>query len=193
MKRKTGLLFGSFNPVHVGHCIIAQSIAQSGLVDEVWFVLTPQNPLKNKKNLLGDTHRLALLRLIEEDSPHLKACDIELKLSPPYYTINTLVHLEEKYPNKSFYLIIGSDNLATLHKWKNYEALLANYKLIAYPRPGYDGGEFTHHPNVIWAKDLPLMQISSTYIREQIKKGKDVKYLLPDKVYNYVDEMNFYK
>jgi nicotinate-nucleotide adenylyltransferase len=192
-KKKVGLFFGSFNPVHIGHCIIADHVAQSGLVDEVWLVLTPQNPLKPKKSLLADHHRLSLLRLAIDDNSRLKVCDIEFNLPAPHYTIHTLVHLEEKYPNCLFSLIVGTDNLASFHLWKNYEVILENYQLIVFQRPGFSGGDLMNHKHVSLLPDTPLMQISSTFIRNQIKAKKDVLYLLPQPVYNYLKEMHFYE
>jgi len=192
-KKKVGLFFGSFNPIHIGHCIIADYVAQSGLVDEVWLVLTPQNPLKPKKSLLADHHRLAMLRLAIEDNVRLKACDIEFLLPAPHYTIHTLVHLDEKYPNYAFSLIVGTDNLASFHLWKNHETILEHYELIVFERPLFTGGELIKHDHVKLLANTPLMQISSTFIRDQIKAKKDVMYLLPSKVYNYLKEMHFYE
>jgi len=190
--KKTGLFFGSFNPIHIGHLVIANQMLAESDIDEIWFVISPHNPLKEKHSLLKDHHRLALLRIAIEDDPRFKACDIEFKLPQPSYTIHTLVNLEEQYPQRDFCLIIGSDNLNSFNKWFNYEEILNNYQLYVYPRPGIDGGEFAQHPSVKWVKS-PLMEISSSYIRHAIQNGNSVKYLLPDKVLNYIMEMHFYE
>ncbi|MCX6232910.1 MAG: nicotinate (nicotinamide) nucleotide adenylyltransferase [Bacteroidetes bacterium] len=190
--KKTGLFFGSFNPIHIGHLVIANQMLANSDIDEVWFVISPHNPLKEKQSLLKDYHRLALVKTAIEDDPRLKACDIEFKLPQPSYTIHTLVNLEELYPDRSFVLIIGSDNLNNFKKWYNYEEILRNYQLYVYPRPNYNGGEFAHHPAVKWVAS-PLMEISSSYIRNAIQQGLSVKYLLPEKVLDYILEMHFYE
>ncbi len=189
---KIGLYFGSFNPIHVGHLVIANHMVQFTDLDKVWLVVSPHNPHKEKSSLLADNHRLALVRRAVEDNPKLKASDIEFKLPQPSFTINTLIHLGEKYPANEFALIMGADNLATLHKWKNYKEILSNYKIYVYPRPGASGGELAQHENIILV-NAPLMEISSTHIRTAIKEKKDVRYLLTEPVYEYVKEMNFYK
>ncbi|MBL0049575.1 MAG: nicotinate-nucleotide adenylyltransferase [Bacteroidetes bacterium] len=189
---KIGLYFGSFNPIHVGHLVIANHMVQFTDLDKVWLVVSPHNPHKEKSSLLADNHRLALVRRAVEDNSKLKASDIEFKLPQPSYTINTLIHLGEKYPANEFALIMGADNLTTLHKWKNYKEILSNYKIYVYPRPGMNGGELAQHENIIHV-NAPLMEISSTHIRTAIKEKKDVRYLLTEPVYEYVKEMNFYK
>lgn len=190
--KKTGLFFGSFNPIHIGHLIIANQMLAESDIEEIWFVISPHNPLKEKQSLLKDHHRLALLRIAIEDDPRFKACDIEFKLPQPSYTILTLLNLEEQYPQRKFCMIIGSDNLNSFNKWFNYEEILNNYQLYVYPRPGFDGGQFARHPSVKWVKS-PLMEISSSYIRHSIQHGNSVKYLLPEKVLNYILEMHFYE
>jgi nicotinate-nucleotide adenylyltransferase len=190
--KKTGLFFGSFNPIHIGHLIIANQMLAESDIEEIWFVISPHNPLKEKQSLLKDHHRLALLRIAIEDDSRFRACDVEFKLPQPSYTIHTLLTLEEQYPLRKFCLIIGSDNLNSFNKWFNYEEILNNYPLYVYPRPGFDGGEFARHPSVKWVKS-PLMEISSSYIRHSIKHGNSVKYLLPEKVLNYILEMHFYE
>lgn len=190
--KNTGLYFGSFNPVHVGHLIIANHMKEYGGLNEVWFIISPQNPLKKKGGLLDDHHRLAMVQIAVEDNPSFKASSVEFSLPRPSYTIHTLSVLTEKYPDRVFSLIMGSDNLQTLGKWKNYEAILDSYRIMVYPRPGSDGGEFREHPAVQWI-DAPLMQISSTFIRESVRKGKSVRYLLPEPVHEYLTEMHFYK
>ena len=192
MQKKTGLYFGSFNPIHIGHLIIANQMLANSDLDEIWFVISPQNPLKEKASLLEDHHRLALVKIAIDDNPLFKACDIEFKLPQPSFTIHTLVNLEEIYPQRQFCLIIGSDNLSSFHKWFNYEEILNRYQLLVYPRPDFDGSEFTNHPSVKWVAS-PLMEISSSYIRNAIKQGKSMKYLLPEKVLTYITEMHFYE
>lgn len=185
-------MFGSFNPVHNGHLIIAEYLAENTDLKQVWLVVSPQNPLKKKDTLLANIHRLAMVKIAVEESPKLKASDIEFKMPVPSYTINTIVHLQEKYPKNHFVLIMGADNLQTFTKWRNYEQLLELCELYVYPRPGYDGGSLKNHPKVKWV-DAPLMELSATYIREAIKQGKSVRHMLPYAVYKYLSEMNFYK
>ncbi len=192
MQKKTGLYFGSFNPIHIGHLVIANQMLANSDMDEIWFVISPHNPLKEKTSLLGDHHRLALVKIAIDDNPHFRACDIEFKLPQPSFTIHTLLNLEEAYPQRQFCLIIGSDNLSNFNKWFNYEEILNRYRLYVYPRPGFDGGEFAKHPSVKWVAS-PLMEISSSYIRNAIQNGKSMKYLLPDKVLTYIAEMHFYE
>lgn len=205
---KIGLYFGTFNPIHVGHLIIANHMAEHADLDQVWMVVTPHNPLKKKSTLLDDYHRLQMVHLATEDFPKIKPSDIEFKLSQPNYTVNTLVHLQEKYPNYEFSLIMGEDNLNSLHKWKNYQAILANYEIYVYPRLEAKGrtGEaiLTETENLefktsrdsgtkIHMIDAPVVEISSTFIRENIKNGKNVQPLLPNKVWKYIDHNNFYR
>ncbi len=190
--KKVGLFFGSFNPIHAGHMIIAGYMLNFTDLDDVWMVISPQNPLKEKKSLLADHHRYAMVQIAVEDHPRLRACNIEFKLSRPSYTIDTLVRLEEKYPDHQFVLIAGTDIFPTFHKWKNYETLLEHYKFYIYQRPGYDAGTYTEHPHVI-IFDAPLMEISSSFIRQAILEGRDVRYFVPDKVYDYIREMHFYE
>ena len=167
-------------------------MAQYTDLEKVWLVVSPHNPLKEKSSLLSDHHRMALVRLAIEENNKLKASDIEFKLPQPSYTIHTLVHLQEKYPQHQFALILGSDNLKTFHKWKNYEEILKNHELYIYPRPGFEAEKTLQHPH-IKIVNAPLMELSSTFIRSAIADKKDVRYMLPDKVYEYVKEMNFYK
>ncbi len=190
-----GLYFGSFNPIHVGHLIIAQYMLQRDDIDQIWFVVSPQNPFKDKATLLKDHHRLALVRIAIEDEIKFKAEDIEFGMPQPSYTIDTLTYLKEKYPDKKFSLLMGEDNLKGFNKWKNYEKILENHKIYVYPR--IDGESTEHdvkaHPSIIFCEDVPLMKISASYIREQIHMGKSVNFLLTEKVAKYVDEMNFYR
>ena len=188
-----GLLFGSFNPVHVGHMVLANYFAEFSDMVQVWMVLSPQNPLKKQGSLLADHHRYRLLELaIGDYYENIKASKIEFGLPVPSYTINTLTYLKEQYPNDKFSLIMGSDNLESFKKWKNFEQILKNHLLYVYPRPEHDGGELKNHQNVKWT-EAPLMQISSTFIRKAIKNKKNVRFYLPTPVFEYVDEMNFYK
>jgi len=190
--KKTGLVFGSFNPIHTGHLILANYMAQFTDLDEVWLVVSPQNPLKPKASLLADYHRLALARLAVEDHPHLKVTDIEFKMPKPSYTIDTLTWLSEKHPSNTFILIGGTDNFKHFHKWKNYEQILNQYQLYVYPRPGYDLGDYESHPH-IKLYNAPMMEISSSFIRSGIKAKKDMSYWMPDQVYRYILEMHFYE
>lgn len=198
---KVGLYFGSFNPVHVGHLIIANHFAQNTDLDEVWFVVSPQNPLKNKASLLADYHRLELTRIATESNESFRVSDIEFKLDYPSYTCNTLAVLSEKYPGKQFSLIMGEDNLRSFHKWKNYENIIHNHQVLVYPRvltPGEEEKQKTKqmvfsHSNVKFEENAPMMKISASYIRNLIKEGKSTEYLLTPEVEKYVDEMNFYR
>ena len=200
--KKIGLFFGSYNPIHVGHLILGNYMADTTELDEVWFVVSPHNPHKKKANLLDDHHRLAMVRIAVEDNPKLKASDIEFSLPKPSYTVFTLQNLKEKYPDKTFTLIMGEDNLRTFHKWKNYEKILENHELYVYPRvmtvqelekDEPSKNDFQNLKQVHMLKDVPLMKISSSFVRSAIKKGYNVEYLLTKKVFEYLDEMNFYK
>ena len=191
---KVGLYFGTFNPIHVGHLIIANHLVEFSDLDEVWFVVTPQSPHKKKQSLLDNHHRYELVYIAVENYPKLRPSDIEFKLSQPNYTVHTLAHIAEKYPEKEFCLIMGEDNLKTFHKWKNYEAIIEHHDIYVYPRIG--GGkvknQFRDHPKV-HRVDAPVIQISATHIRNSIKEGKNVQSLMPEGVWKYVDEMNFYR
>ena len=190
--RKIGLFFGSFNPIHVGHLIIANTMLQNSDLREVWFVVSPQNPLKERKTLLADQQRLEMVRLALHDNYRLRACDAEFHLPKPSYTVLTLAHLGEQYRDKEFCLIMGSDNLATFDHWRNWEYILDHYQLYVYPRPGSTNCRLASHPHVTLV-DVPMMDISSTYIREQIRQGHDVRYLLTEPVWQYLTEMHFYE
>lgn len=187
-----GLFFGSFNPIHVGHMVLANYMLEFEGLKELWFVVSPHNPLKEKSGLLNYRQRLHMVNLAIGDQPAMKASDIEAGLPQPSYTINTLAHLEEKYPKKKFALIMGSDNLQTFHKWKNHEEILRKYKLLIYPRPGYEGGQFATHPSVKMTA-APVMEISSSFIRNAIKQGNHPRYFVPDAVWKYMEEMHFYE
>lgn len=190
--KRTALFFGSFNPIHVGHLIIANTMLQQEGIDEVWLVVSPQNPLKERTTLLADHHRLQMAQQAVEDNYRLRVCDIEMHLPVPSYTVVTLAALAEKHPGREFCLVMGSDNLATLHRWRNHEYLLENYRLMVYPRPGSEQCKLRNHPSVTMV-DVPMMDISSSYIRQQIAAGKDVRYLLTEPVYRYLTEMHFYE
>lgn len=189
---KTGLFFGSFNPVHSGHLMIASYIAEFTDLDQVWFVVSPHNPLKEKSTLLADNHRLYMVNLAIEDDPRFKSSNIEFKLPQPSYTIDTLTYLSEKFPGKEFILIAGSDNLPTFHKWKNHEELLRQYKIYLYPRPNIAASSFDDHPSFIKV-EAPLITVSSSFIRKGIREGRNMRYFLPEKVWRYVEEMHFYR
>lgn len=188
---KIGLFFGSFNPIHTGHMVLANYMLEFTDLERIWFVVSPHNPFKKKSTLLADIHRLALVRAAIGDNTKYKASNIEFSLPQPSYTVNTLAYLEEKYPNDEFALIMGSDNLESLNKWKNFEIILDRYKIYVYPRPGFAGGELAKHKNVIMT-DAPLMNISSTMIREAIKAKKNMQYFLPEGAWKYLEEMHFY-
>ena len=188
---KIGLFFGSFNPVHNGHLIIANYISETTDLDKVWLVVSPQNPLKQKETLLRDYDRLHLINLAIEDNTNLKASNIEFKLPQPSYTIDTLTYLHEKYPDHQFSLIMGSDNLVSLHKWKNYEQLLNKYEFIVYKRRGYDANPFPDKSNIHFL-DFPFLDISATFIRDNIKNGISMQYFLPEPVWKYISESNLY-
>jgi len=191
---KVGLFFGTFNPIHIGHMIIANYMVEFSDLEEVWFVITPQSPFKKKASMLSNYHRLAIANIAVENYPKLKTSDIEFNLSQPNYTINTLAYIEEKFPNNQFCLIMGEDNLKGFHKWKNYETILQNYELYVYPRisEGKTDHQFVGHPK-IQKVNAPIVQISSTFIRKSIQNKKDISTMLPSNVWKYIDEMNFYK
>lgn len=190
--KKTGLFFGSFNPVHVGHLIIANAMLNHSDLDEVWFVVSPQNPLKERQSLLDDRQRLEMVRLAIDDNSRLRASDVEFHLPIPSYTSLTLAHLSERYPDKEFCLIMGSDNLATFTRWRNWESILSNYRLYVYPRPGSSDCPLASHEHVTLV-EVPMIDISSTHIRDEIRQGHDVRYLLTDPVFRYLTEMHFYE
>jgi len=191
---KIGLYFGSFNPVHVGHLVIANHMAEHSDLDQVWFVVTPHNPFKKKITLLDNYQRLELVYRATKDYDKLEPSSVEFNLPQPNYTINTLVHIQEKHPNHTFSLIMGEDNLKSFHKWKNYDVILENHELYVYPRISKHkvDTQFTGHPK-IHVINAPVMELSSTFIRNCIKTDKNVKPMLPEHVWDYIDEMGFYK
>lgn len=189
---KTGLYFGSFNPIHIGHLAIASFMIEFTDLKQLWFVVSPHNPLKEKRSLLKDYHRLEMVRLAVEEDDRFRASDIEFKLPTPSYTIDTLAYLEEKNPGREFQLIMGSDGLRTFHKWKHAELIVKKYHRLIYPRPGQIMDASSELPNATLVK-APLMEISSSFIRNAIKEGKDVRHLVPAKAYQYMLEMHFYE
>ncbi len=191
---KIGLYFGTFNPIHVGHLIIANHLVENSDLDQIWFVVTPLSPFKKKSNLLANHHRLEMVYMATENYDKLKPSDIEFSLPEPNYTVYTLANLEEKYPNYDFSLLMGEDNLKSFHKWKNYEAILENYNLYVYPRisEGIIEHQFKNHPKIHKA-NAPIIEISSTMIRKSIQEQKNITPLLDAKVLKFIDEMNFYK
>jgi len=190
---KIGLFFGTFNPIHVGHLVIANHIAEYSDLDQVWFVVTPQSPFKVKTSILDNRQRFEMVYRATKDYQNLRPCDIEFHLPQPNYTIDTLTYLQEKYPEHNFALIMGEDNLQNFHKWKNYELILEHYDIYVYPRLSIQPGQtnFDKHKH-IKKVDAPIMELSSTFIRKSRKEGKNVKAMLPEPVWEYLDEMNFY-
>ena len=191
---KIGLYFGTFNPIHVGHLIIANHLVENSDLDEIWMVVTPHNPFKKKNSLLENHHRLELVYRATENYPKIKPSNIEFNLPQPNYTVYTLAHISDKYPNEEFSLIMGEDNLKSFHKWKNYEAILEHHEIYVYPRvsEGEVETRFDNHPK-IKKVSAPIVQISSTMIRNGIKEQKNIRPMLSDAVWQYIDEMNFYK
>ena len=190
-----GLYFGTFNPIHIGHLAIANHLVEFSDLDAVWMVITPHSPFKKKASLLSDNHRYQLVQIATEDYPKLQPSTIEFKLPQPNYTVHTLAYISEKYPEHTFHLIMGEDNLKSFHKWKNYEVILERHQIYVYPRV-VEGEriitQFDKHPK-IHKIDAPIMEISSTFIRKAIADKKNISALLPCKVWQYIDEMNFYK
>ena len=201
--KQIGLFFGSFNPVHQGHLILANYLAEETALEEVWFVITPQSPFKQKQRLLDNHHRLALVEEAIEGYPKLKVSTVEFGLPAPQYTALTIAHLMEKHPEASFSLIVGQDHLKTFHKWYNYQALLEGHQIYVYPRMPEEAlaaskplkqpkPEILNHSNLILVP-APVVEISSSYIRKALKAGKNIRPLLPPAVWKYMDEMNFYR
>ncbi|MCQ4036260.1 nicotinate (nicotinamide) nucleotide adenylyltransferase [Kaistella montana] len=193
--KKVGLFFGSFNPIHIGHLILANYILENSDMEELWFVVSPQNPFKDKKTLLNDHNRLDMVQLAVKNYPKMRASNVEFSLPKPSYTIDTLTYLHEKYPNYSFALIMGEDNLKSLSKWKNSDKLIENHQIIVYPRL-FEGEKQVHeylkHENISMI-NAPIIELSATEIRNMIQKGKNVRPMLPPEVFNYIDGSNFYK
>lgn len=191
-KTKIGLFFGSFNPIHNGHLMLANYMVEYTDLDYIWFVVSPQNPFKDKKSLLKDHHRRDMLEMAVKNDERFEVCDIEFYMPKPSYTIDTLVRLSERYPNTDFYLICGMDNLVNFKKWKNYQVILDNYQILVYPRKNYDGGDLMNHKSV-HVIEAPEIEISSTFIRKAVSENKDVRYFMPRESYKYMIDMNFYK
>ena len=189
---KVGLYFGTYNPIHIGHLVIANYMVEYSEINQVWFVVSPQSPHKIKNNLLDDYQRLELVNRAIDGDDRMRASSIEFKMPRPSYTIDTLTYLKEEYPAYEFYLIMGSDNLVSLHKWKNAQVILEDYQILVYPRPGFEGSKLLEYKN-IQIVEAPLMEISSSAIREAIADGKDVRHFIPLKAFRYMDEMNFYR
>ena len=189
--QKIGLFFGSFNPIHVGHLIIGNIMAEYSDLKKVWFVVSPQNPFKPAKSLLHEFDRFDMVRAAIHDNYNLEASDIEFNLPKPNYTIHTLVHLQERYPDKEFRVIMGEDNLESFRKWKNHEIILNNYGLYVYPRPGVQLSELKKHPNVKFI-EAPLLDISATYIRDCVRNKKSIRYLVPAAVEEIIHAKGFY-
>lgn len=187
-----GLFFGSFNPIHIGHLVIANYMANHTDLDEVWLVVSPHNPLKRKDSLVNMYDRLEMVNLAIEKAENIRSSTIEFSLPQPSYTIDTLTHLKEKHPEKRFVLIMGSDNLATFNKWKNYELLLRDYRIYVYPRPGFEAGKWADHP-AITITDTPLMEFSATFIRNAVKAGKNIRYFVPDAVLDFIEGKGLYR
>jgi nicotinate-nucleotide adenylyltransferase len=192
--KNIGLYFGTFNPIHIGHLIIANHMVENSDLDEIWMVVTPHNPFKKKSSLLDNHHRFEMVYRATEEYDKIAPSDIEFKLPQPNYTVHTLAHISEKYPSHKFNLIMGEDNLKSLHKWKNYETILEHHDVYVYPRisEGIIETQFNDHPK-IHRVDAPIVEISSTMVRNAIKEGKNIKPLLSSSVWQYIDEMNFYK
>lgn len=197
--KKVGLFFGSFNPIHIGHLILANYILENTDMDELWFVVSPQNPFKDKKSLLKDHNRLDMVERAVKNYPKMRASNVEFSLPKPSYTIDTLTYLHEKFPNNSFSLIMGEDNLASLNKWKNAETLIKNHQIIVYPRifegdtsASQSASDMRNYENISLIK-APIIELSATEIRNMIKDGKNVRPMLPPEVFEYLDGSNFYK
>ncbi|UZR95722.1 nicotinate (nicotinamide) nucleotide adenylyltransferase [Chondrinema litorale] len=189
---KVGLFFGSFNPIHVGHLILANAMVENANLDQVWFVVSPQNPFKRKNNLLHEFDRFSMVRQAIADNPKFNATDIEFNMPKPSYTADTLAWLTDKYPKYEFVLIVGEDNLNNFHKWKNHDTILNQYGLLVYPRPNSPKTDLLKHPKVNLI-DAPMVEISATFIRNAIKNDKSIKYLVPEEVEAFIKLKRFYK
>lgn len=191
---EVGLFFGSFNPIHIGHLIIANTIVELSSLQQVWFIVSPQNPFKKKSNLLHEFDRFDMVRLAVDDNTNLNVSDIEFGLPKPSYTITTLAALREKHPKHTFKIIMGSDNLIHFHKWRNYKKILDEFGVIVYPRPGskVDANKLGEEFKRVEFVEAPLMEISATLIRRLVKEGKSIKYLVPEEVANHIQFKKLY-
>lgn len=188
-----GLFFGSFNPVHQGHLILAQEVLQHTDLQEIWFVVSPQSPFKERHELVDAEHRIAMLELCLGDHDQMKICDIELGLPMPSYTIDTLRALDRLHPDEHFKLLLGSDNMISFGAWKDQDKILADYDILVYPRPGQEAPEWDDHGAVQLLPDLPLLDISSTYIRKNLQSDRLIKFLTPDLVIEYINKYELYR
>ncbi len=186
-----GLYFGSFNPIHTGHLIVANHVLEHTDIDKIWFVVSPHNPLKDSHSLLNEYDRLHLVKLAIEDNNRFRASNVEFQLPKPSYTVNTLAYLSEKFPLERFSIILGADSFQNIHRWKNFEQLVGNYAIVVYNRPGFEINE-THGAD-IKLLNAPLLDISSTYIRKLIKDKKSIKYLVPANVEEYILANRYYQ
>jgi nicotinate-nucleotide adenylyltransferase len=191
-KKNIGLYFGSFNPVHTGHLAIANYMVEFTDIDMLWFIVSPHNPHKTKANLLNSHDRLDMVNLAIEGDDRFQVSDIEFYLPKPSYTIDTLTYLAERNPSKKFKLLLGSDNLANFHKWKNYKLILENHEILVYPRYGFNKESAVQHSNIKIVEKAPMMEISSSFIRDSIRRGKDIRHFLPEKVWKHIIEKGFY-
>ena len=189
--KKVGIYSGSFNPIHHGHVMLANYLVEFSDLDELWFVVSPQNPLKQRDDLLDDAERLKMVQLAVGDDPRFRVSDVEMHLSRPSYTINTLTYLSEQYPDCQFVFICGMDSLQNFPHWREWQKIIDNYELLVFPRKGYDGGELVIHPHVT-VLETPVIEVSSTFIRECLKAGKDVRHFMPEKAYEFLVEKGYY-
>lgn len=207
-KKQIGLYFGTFNPIHIGHIIIANHLVEYGNLEEVWFVVTPMSPHKTKDLLLDNMDRYDMVKMAIADYEKLQVSDIEFHLSKPNYTVTTLIHLEERHPELEFSLIMGEDNLKSLHRWRNFETLIANYTILVYPRIADGEVDETIEKQVIRVPQpqgfrelkasiqlvkAPIVELSSSFIRQAIKEGKDVRPMLDKRVWEYIEKLQFYQ
>jgi nicotinate-nucleotide adenylyltransferase len=190
--KKVGIYSGSFNPIHHGHVMLANYLVEFSDLDELWFVVTPQNPLKKKEDLLDDDERLKMVQLAVGDDPRFVVSDIEMHLPTPSFTINTLTALSEQHPDCEFVFICGMDSLQNLRNWREYQRILDNFELLVFPREGYDGGELANYPSVNILQ-TPIVEVSSTFIRNCVKEGRDVRHFMPEKAFRYMQEHHFYE
>lgn len=189
---KTGLFFGSFNPIHIGHMALANYFIEFTDLDCLWFVISPHNPLKKKESLLSDQFRLEMVELAIAKDKRFEVCDIEFRMPKPSYTIDTLAYLSEKYPRNEFILIMGADSLSSFHKWKNFDQIISHYHRFVYPRNIREEIDFSKHPNISIISDAPRFEVSSSFIRSALREKKDIKHFLPAKVYEHIIKYNLY-